>query len=160
MKPESATVISTLGMLTTYSATVTLKVPLGASLGDVPLAPEPPPVDTTNPSSPPTISGQITSGAAGETPAVADVSLAALQPLDDESSAIVAIPVFRNSVPNIETSGTPTSGSCPTRSGTHDVHEQNVAGQFVVEAALRRHLAIPQSRDRRYNAAGPRIRAE
>lgn len=103
-----------MGVPTTFNATVSLKVPLGVSLGDIPLAPEPPPVDTTSPSSPPTISGQITSGAAGETPAVADVSLAALQPLGDESAAIVAVPVFRNSVPNIETSGTPTSGSCPT----------------------------------------------
>jgi hypothetical protein len=110
----SAAVISNLGIPTTYSAAVTLKVPIGVTVGDIPLVPEPQPLDRTTPSAPATISGQITSGAAGETPAVADISLAALQPLGEEYPTIVTVPVFRNSVPNVETSATPAGGSCPS----------------------------------------------
>jgi hypothetical protein len=104
--------MSHLGVPTTFSATVTLKVPLGTSMGDIPLATEPPPADTTAPSTPARIRGQITTAAAGEAPAVADISLAALQRLGEENSAIVTVPVFRNSTPNVETSAS--SGSCPT----------------------------------------------
>jgi hypothetical protein len=110
----SAAVISNLGVPTTYSAVVTLKVPVGVTVGDVPLVPEPQPLDRTTPSAPATISGQITTEAAGEIPAVADISLAALQSLGEEYATIVTVPVFRNSVPNVETTATPANGSCPT----------------------------------------------
>ena len=110
----SAAVISNLGVPTTYGAVVTLKVPVGVTVGDIPLAPQPQPLDRTTPSAPATISGQITADAAGEIPAVADISLAALQSLGEEYPTIVTMPVFRNSVPNVETSATSTGGSCPT----------------------------------------------
>jgi hypothetical protein len=111
----SATAVSTPGVPTTYNATVTLKVPLGTALGDIPLVPESTSVGTTTtPSAPGTISGQITSAAAGAAPTVADISLTALQPLGGGNPLIVTVPVFANSTANVETSGTPSSGTCPT----------------------------------------------
>lgn len=111
----SATVVSSLGVTTTYNATVTLKVPLGTALGDIPLVPEPTLAGTTTtPSSPATISGQITTAASGATPTVADISLTALQPLGGGNPLIVTVPVFAGSIFTVETSASPSSGSCPT----------------------------------------------
>ena len=82
----------------TYNATVTLSVPLGTNMGDIPLVPE------GGGTTPAQINGLITS-----TPNPVDISLSALQAVGGGNPLIVTIPLFANSTP-IET--TETGGSC------------------------------------------------
>ncbi len=84
---------------TTYNATVTLAVPLGTNMGDIPLVPE------AGGITPARIDGRITS-----TPNPVDISLSALQEaVGGSNPLIVTIPLFANSTP-MET--TATGGTC------------------------------------------------
>jgi Domain of unknown function (DUF4382) len=80
---------------TTYNATVTLKVPVGTAVGDIPLVPEP--VTTT--SSPITLQGLITTTTAssGGAETASDISLSALQSVGGGSSLLVTVPTFEGS---------------------------------------------------------------
>jgi len=87
----------------TYNATVTLQVPLGRDMGDIPLVPE------SNGALPATISGQVTTST-GSVATSADIQLSALQSISVGSSTLlVTIPLFANSTPNVATQ----SGACP-----------------------------------------------
>lgn len=77
--------------LTTYNATVTLQVPLGTTMGNIPLVPETQVV-------PGTISGQISTTNSVGLPTTADLNLSALQ---QAGSLLVTIPPLANSTPNV-----------------------------------------------------------
>lgn len=110
-----------------YNATVTLKVPLGTNMGNVPLVRE---TSTLPTSSPATISGviQATPGTSvvciqgAGCGAVADISLSALQPVGGSSSLLVTVPLFSGSTPSVTTDsalpGSSTATSCGTFVGT------------------------------------------
>jgi len=109
----AALVTSIGGLTTTYDATVTLKVPLGTSMGTIPLVAEPITVGTTTTiSSPATINGQITTaGSSGATPA--DISLWPLQSVGGGSTLLVTVPVFQGSVADVATGVSSASSVCP-----------------------------------------------
>ena len=83
----------------TYNATVTLAVPVGTNMGDIPLVPE---ADGTPPSQ---IQGRITSN-----PNPVDISLSALQQaVEGANPLFVIIPLFEGSTPNVTTES---GGNC------------------------------------------------
>ncbi len=82
---------------TTYNTTVTLQVPLGRDMGDVPLVPEP--AGTL----PATIAGQI-STSTGTAATSADIQLSALQSVTAGGiTVLVTVPLLAGSTPNIPT---------------------------------------------------------
>jgi hypothetical protein len=81
----------------TYNATVTLQVPPGRDMGDIPLVPE------TGGTLPATISGRVTTTTAGSAPTSADVQLSALQSVPVGTPLLATIPLFANSTPNVAT---------------------------------------------------------
>jgi hypothetical protein len=91
----------------TYNATVTLDVPTGTDMGDVPLLPE-----SGDLTSPGTITGLVTTADAGGNPPGADITVHALQAVQLASgpSLQVTIPLFAGSTPNIATE----EDACPT----------------------------------------------
>lgn len=117
-----------LGVTTTYNATVTFKVGTGSAMGNIPLIPEPTVVGgATTPSSPATIEGQITTTTADTagSPTSADVNLSALQsvPLPGSGTPVlVTVPVLSSmpSPPNVGTASAPSvrfsgsAASCPS----------------------------------------------
>lgn len=107
----------------TYDATVTLKVPVGTSLGNVPLVAEPTMIGTTTTtSSPATFDGLVTTttAATGGAATTADIGLSALQSVGGGSSLLVTVPTFAGSTPQIATKSAPMNSfagsatSCPT----------------------------------------------
>jgi hypothetical protein len=96
-------VASATNSTTTYNATVTLSVPTGTDMGDIPLVPE------GNGIQPAEITGQITTST-GSAATTADISLSALQAVAANNSLIVTIPLFDGSTPNVATA---TGGTCP-----------------------------------------------
>jgi len=86
----------------TYNATVTLGVPLGRDMGDIPLVREA--------GGPATIEGTVTTQT-GTTPTTADVKLVALQAVsgDGFSALKVTVPLFEGSSPLVVTA----DSSCP-----------------------------------------------
>jgi Domain of unknown function (DUF4382)/Carboxypeptidase regulatory-like domain len=111
----------------TYNATVTLNVPVGSALGNVPLIAEPLQVGTTTTTSTPAdVAGQVTTtsnsattGATAADATAAVISVSALQ--DAGGGKIVTIPPFAgSSLTNFSTAATPTvsngtsSNTCPT----------------------------------------------
>lgn len=111
----------------TYNATVTLSVPVGSALGNIPLVAEPTTVGTTTTvSSPANILGQVTttsnsttSGASASDATAAVITVSALQSAG--GGKIVTIPPFLgSSVGNFTTVATPTvsngtsPNTCPT----------------------------------------------
>ncbi len=88
----------------TYNATVTLSVPVGTNMGDIPLVPE------GGGTTPAQINGQITSAFLINP---VDISLSALQEaVGGTNPLIVTIPLFAGSTPN-KTTETGTGGTCP-----------------------------------------------
>ncbi|MDE3180820.1 MAG: DUF4382 domain-containing protein [Acidobacteriota bacterium] len=117
--------VTSLGIPTTYNATVTFKVATGSAMGDIPLVPEATIVGgTTTTSSPATIEGQVTTSAMGSATS-ADINLSALQsvaPPGSGSPVLVTVPILSSmpSPPNLATAGAPSvrfagsAGSCPS----------------------------------------------
>ena len=92
----------------TYAATVTFRVPLGATVNKIPLVPE---FGNSMPNGQPAdIAGHVTTSGGG--PAQVDVKLSALQQAAPEggSPVEVTIPTFTGSTPDITTTVSPT---CP-----------------------------------------------
>jgi len=92
---------------TTYNATVTLGVPLGTDMGDIPLAPEV--------GGPAIIQGMVTTKA-GSAAAPADVEVVALQAVS--GTLKVTIPLFGTLTPSLKftTASAPSSGGvCPSQ---------------------------------------------
>lgn len=81
---------------TTYNATVTLQVPVGKDMGDIPLVPE------SGVTLPATISGQVTTST-GSAATSADIQLSAFQSVDAGGTLLVTIPLFTDSTPNVAT---------------------------------------------------------
>jgi hypothetical protein len=81
--------------VTTYNATITLQVPSGTTMGNIPLVPG---VAIT----PATVSGQVTTTSPVGLPTTADINLSALQPV---GSLLVTIPPLENSTPNVTSDG-------------------------------------------------------
>lgn len=112
----------------TYNATVTLNVPVGSALGNIPMVAEPLQVGTmTTTSSPANIVGQVTTTAHTTTTGAmvtdATAAVITLSALQAAGGKIVTIPTFSGSVPNtpnFTTVVTPTvsngtsAGTCPT----------------------------------------------
>lgn len=98
-------------LTTTYNATVTLKVPVGTAMGNIPVVAEPTTVGTVSglPSSPATFEGLLTTSTAatGGAATSADISLSALQPIGGGSSLLVTVPPFPTSTPNVATKSAP-----------------------------------------------------
>jgi hypothetical protein len=97
-----STAVDDLGM--TYGTTVTLDVPTGTDMGEVPLA--------GGDTSPGEIRGQVTATTTGATGADADIALSALQDVmvGGGTSRPVTIPLFDDSTPNVATEDDP---GCP-----------------------------------------------
>lgn len=113
----TASVSPAVGVVNTYNATVTLKVPLGTDVGDIPIIPEQPGSSVL----PATISGQVTTMGSGNTATSADVSLSALQQISSPGSAVtmVTVPAFAGSTPAVTTGGgttCPLNADCATYS--------------------------------------------
>jgi hypothetical protein len=82
---------------TTYNATVTLQVPLGRDMGDIPLVPEP------GNALPAKIAGQVTTST-GSAATSADIEMSALQSVTVDSITVrVVIPLFAGSTPTFAT---------------------------------------------------------
>lgn len=77
----------------TYNPTVTLGVPLGTAMGNVPLIPQ-------SVKLPATVDGQITAASSGGSPTTVDVNISALQPV---GNLLVTIPPLGNSSANVTT---------------------------------------------------------
>jgi len=92
-------VVAAKTIFTTYNATVTLQVPLGTTMPNIPLFPEQRIV-------PATISGQVTTTNPIGMPTNADLNLSALQ---QAGSLLVTIPPLANSTPNLTTENGPVS---------------------------------------------------
>ncbi|MFQ5816691.1 MAG: DUF4382 domain-containing protein [Terriglobia bacterium] len=90
----------------TYNATITFAVPVGTSLGDIPLEPE-----TGTDTGPGTLTGTLTTST-GSTATSADIALSALQTATPEggSAVEVSIPLLGNSTPNVATAS---DATCP-----------------------------------------------
>ncbi len=89
-------VVSAKTAIQPYSSSVTLQVPLGTIMGNVPLTPQP--------SAPlATIAGSIQATNAGAALTSADVDLSALQQV---STQLVTIPPLANSIPDVAVDGT------------------------------------------------------
>ena len=105
---------------TTYNPTVVFNVPVGGATGNIPLYAETTSTSGTGLTStlPGTISGQIASSAAGNTPVAGDVELSALQSVTNGSNTIsITVPVFQaaSQPPNFTTNTTTSSGGgCAT----------------------------------------------
>jgi hypothetical protein len=106
----------------TYNPTVTLQVPVGSNLGNIPLTPETPATGSVL-TPPATLTGQITTTAAdtGTTPAATDntaavVSLTALQSTGGGTPALVIVPIFSSdpAPPNVTTVAGTTTEPCPS----------------------------------------------
>jgi hypothetical protein len=80
----------------TYNATVTLSVPTGTNMGDIPLVPETAGTQAAG------IGGQITTST-GSVATQVDISLSALQAVGGTNPLIVTIPLFAGSTPNVTT---------------------------------------------------------
>jgi hypothetical protein len=78
-------------VFTTYNATVTLGVPLGTAMGNIPLIPE---IGIL----PATVNGQISTTNLGGTATASDLNVSALQPA---GSLLLTIPSLGNSAPNV-----------------------------------------------------------
>jgi hypothetical protein len=99
LSPGTYDVVAAANNSKTYNATVTLSVPLGTNIGDIPLVPE------DGGTTPAQIKGRITSA-----PNSVDVSLSALQLVPKEPNPlIVTIPLFAGSNSNLTTE---TSQNC------------------------------------------------
>jgi uncharacterized protein DUF4382 len=109
------------GSATTYAATVTLKVPLGTNVGDIPLIPQPVPSGGSPSTS--TLPGMIgglvtTTSVSPSTGTDADVSVSALQSVGAGSPLLVTIPAFPGSTLSVSTSMPLPSASVGTSCGT------------------------------------------
>jgi len=110
------------GVPTTYNATVTRVVPVGTNLGDVGLVPESTTVGmSTVPSSPATITGQITTTSGSASPFAAGqetagvVTLTALQTTGGSSPVFVIVPIFDvGTALTVTTVSGTTNAPCPT----------------------------------------------
>jgi hypothetical protein len=78
----------------TYNPTITLQVPSGTAMGNIPLVPE-------GAIEPATVNGQVTTTNPVGLPTTADINLSALQPV---GSFLVTIPPLGNSTPSVTSS--------------------------------------------------------
>lgn len=103
-----------LATLVTYNPTIAFSIPTGTNLGNIPLAPEGP-----SPSSPATLTGQVTSSIDSSTAAAAAVTVSALQDATPVGGTLlhVTIPVFgamaQPPVITTTTTPTPSTPACP-----------------------------------------------
>jgi hypothetical protein len=92
-------VAATSGAGVTYNATITLKVPTGTALGNIPLTPE-----TGTSTSPAEIQGEVSTAATAGTATGSDIALSAFQDATPGGTAtLVTIPLLPGSTENIAT---------------------------------------------------------
>jgi hypothetical protein len=101
----------------TYNPTITLQVPSGTTMGNIPLVP-----GVAIP--PATVSGQVTTTNPIGLPTTADINLSALQP---GGSLLVTIPPLGNSTPNVTSDGGSVSYTLVLPAGNPQVGTFNVS---------------------------------
>jgi len=114
----AAVTVCCVDVSTVYGATVTLKVPARANVGDIPLLPEQTNFSILNAG---TINGMITAtSTSNDTGADVNLSVSALQPIGGESSLLVTTPMFSSPSAMSTTNALPESSDsaqCGTGSG-------------------------------------------